>query len=67
MTYKLNYYITILYKPCNISPAVPNNRLAISISGPISHITAGTGRKCYFLLALFVRNLICKHLCDDFR
>jgi len=29
--------------PCNIPPALFNNRLAISISGPINNITVGPG------------------------
>jgi len=29
--------------PWNIPPALLNNRLAISISGPISNITVGSG------------------------
>jgi len=37
------YYITFKYMPYNIPPALVNNRLAISISGPISNITVGPG------------------------
>jgi len=29
--------------PCNIPPALVNNRLAISIGGPISNIAVGPG------------------------
>jgi len=37
--YKTNYYITIIYKPCNIPPALSNNRLSIVIGGPVNNIT----------------------------
>ena len=36
-------YITFNYMPCNIPPALVNNRLVILISGPISNITVGPG------------------------
>jgi len=39
----IDYYITFNYMPCNIPPALLNNRLAISISGPIINITVGPG------------------------
>ena len=45
-------YITFNYKLCNISPALLNNRLAITISGPIRSITVGPEPKCYFLSVL---------------
>ena len=38
-------YITVNYMPCNIPSVLLNNRLAISISGPISYITVGPGLK----------------------
>ena len=37
------YYITFNYRPCNIPPALLNNKLAISISSPINNITVGPG------------------------
>jgi len=42
------YYITN-YKPCNIPPAILNNRLAISISGLISNITVVPWPKLFFI------------------
>ena len=41
--HKAFYYITFNYMLCNIPPALLNNRLALSISGPISNITVGPG------------------------
>ena len=50
---KICYYITIIYRPCNIPPALPNNRLAIVIGGPISNITIGPGPKVLFVWPCF--------------
>ena len=41
--YKYIYYITFNYMPCTIPPALLNNRMTISIGGPISNITVGPG------------------------
>ena len=38
-----DYYITFIYMHCNIPLALLNNRLVISINGPISNITVGPG------------------------
>ena len=60
------YYITFNYMPCNIPPALLNNRLAIWISGPISNISVGPGPKVLFLYwpcfsAIWLADILCRH------
>jgi len=46
--------MTIIYKTYDIPPFLPNNRLDIVISGPISNITIGPGPKVGFLPCLIL-------------